>query len=142
MSLSAPRTRAGGHLSIDLERRLVEGELTGRIEQLRELAPLLPARLAGAAEFEARASARDGAQTIALTARGRDLAGDFGRLGRLELRGSVADALQAPRVTADLTIKGFARGEVALSEGSIRAEGPPAGAERQGGRARASPRGL
>ena len=125
MSLSAPRTRAGGDLSIDLERRLVEGELTGRIEQLRELTPLLPARLAGAAEFEARASARDGAQTIALTARGRDLAGDFGRLGRLELRGSVVDALQAPRVTADLTIKGFAQGEVALSEGSIRAVGPP-----------------
>ena len=30
VSLSAPRTRAGGNLSIDLERRLVEGELTGR----------------------------------------------------------------------------------------------------------------
>ena len=48
VSLSAPRTRASGNLSIDLERRLVEGELTGRSEQLRELAALLPAPLAGA----------------------------------------------------------------------------------------------
>jgi translocation and assembly module TamB len=123
--LNAPRTRAGGNLSVDLDRRLVEGELTGRVEQLRELAALLPAPLAGALEFEARASAKDGAQGIDVTARTRDLAGAFGRLGQLELRGGVADALNAPRVHADLTLNGFDRGEVAVSEGSIRAEGTP-----------------
>jgi translocation and assembly module TamB len=123
VSLSAPRTHAGGNLSIDLERRLIEGELTGRVEQLRELAALLPAPLAGALQFEARASANDGVQSIALSARGRDLAGDFGRLGEFELRGGVADALNAPRLTADLTMNGFEQGGMALREGSIRAEG-------------------
>ena len=73
MSLSAPRTRAGGNLSIDLERRLVEGELTGRVEQLQALAALLPARARGRARVSRRAPRpEDGAQSIALTARGSD----------------------------------------------------------------------
>ena len=98
VSLSAPRTRASGNLSIDLERRLVEGELTGRIEQLRALAALLPARLAGALEFEARASAKDGAQDGRPDGARPRPRGRFRRLGQFELRGSVADALQcAPR---------------------------------------------
>ena len=122
MSLSAPRTRAGGNLSIDLERQLVEGELTGRVEQLRELAPCCRCG-SRARSSSRRAPPPRTARRRSSTARGRDLAGDFGRLREFELRGGVGDALNAPRLTADLTMKGFEQGGVALREGSIRAEG-------------------
>jgi translocation and assembly module TamB len=128
LTLSAPRTRVSGGLSMDLERQLIEGELTGRIEQLRAFAGLLPVPLAGELAFEARAAAKDSTQTIALAAQGRDLRSDVGRLGRLGrfgLRASVADALNTPRVTANLTLDDLAQGEVALAEGTLRAEGTP-----------------
>ena len=125
LTLSAPRSRVGGDLSIDLERRLIEGELSGRIDQLRALAGLLPARLAGELEFEARAAPEDGAQAIALKAQGRQLMSDFGRLRRFDLQASVADALHTPRITADLTLNGLEQGEVALAEASVHAEGAP-----------------
>jgi translocation and assembly module TamB len=125
LTLSAPRTRVAGELSIELERQLIEGALTGRVDQLRAFAALLPVRLAGELEFAARASAADGTQTIALSAEGRDLGSDVGRLGRFELQASVADALNTPRVTADLTLNGLAQGEVTLAEGTLRAEGTP-----------------
>ena len=140
VSLSAPRTRASGNLSIDLERRLVEGELTGRSEQLRALAALLPARLAGALEFEARASARDGAQEVALSARGRDLAGAFGRLGQFELRGSVADALQCAARHRRPDPDGLRAGRAGAQAGQHPRRGHSGGAERQGRRGRRGPR--
>src|SRR5690606_19933492 len=80
VSASAPATRLDGALAIDLERRLVDGELRGRIEQLQAFAPLLPVPLAGKLDLEARASAQDGAQNVTLALHGSDLAGDFGRL--------------------------------------------------------------
>ena len=125
LSLSAPGTRVEGDLSVDLGRRLIEGELTGRIDQLRVFAALLPVELAGELDFEAGASAEDGTQTIALAAQARDLSSDFGWLGRFDLQASVADALNAPRITADLTLNGLDQGEVALTEGTVRAEGTP-----------------
>ena len=141
MSLSAPRTRASGNLSIDLERRLVEGELTGRSEQLRALAAV-----AAGADSRARSSSRraprpaDGAQEVALSARGRDLAGAFGRLGQLELRGSVADALQAPRGHRRPDADGLRAGRAGCSAGQHPRRGHSGGAERQGRRGRRGPR--
>ena len=123
LALSAPRTRVGGALSIDLERRLVEGELTGRVEQLQAFAALLPVRLSGALDLEARATTENGAQNVALTVRGNDVRSDFGRLRRLGLQATVSDALRTPRIAADLKLIDFAQGEVHLSEGTLRAEG-------------------
>jgi translocation and assembly module TamB len=125
LSLSAPRTRVDGGLSIDLERQLVEGELTGRIDQLRALAGLLPGQLAGELEFEARTLAEDGTQALALTAEGRDLGSEFGRLRRFGLQASVADARSTPRLTADLTLNALDQGELALAEATLHAEGTP-----------------
>lgn len=125
LALRAPRTRVDGALSIDLERQLVEGELSGRIEELRALAALLPVRLAGALDLEARASAENGAQTVALAVRADDVVSDFGRLRRLGLQATLADALGTPRIAADLTLNGLDRGEVELTRGSLRAEGTP-----------------
>ena len=123
LALNAPRTRLGGALSIDLERRLVEGQLTGRVEQLQAFAALLPVRLSGALDLDARAAAKDGAQSAALTLRSNDFRSDFGRLRRLALQATVSDALRTPRITADLRLIDFAHGEVHLSEGTLRAEG-------------------
>lgn len=124
---SAPDTRLAGDLSLDLERRLVEGQLDGRIGQLQAFAPLLPGRFAGAIELQARASAPDGSQTVALTVRGKDVTSDFGRLAALDLHATAADLLGTPRITADLTLADLAQGEaVRLAEGTVRAQGTPA----------------
>ena len=126
LALSAPRTRLDGALSIDLQRQLVEGELSGRIERLQAFAALLPVRLAGALDLKAHASAKDGAQSVALAVQGNDLVSDFGRLRRLGLQATVADALRAPRIAADLTLDDFAAGEARMGKGTVRAEGTAA----------------
>ena len=123
IALSAPRTRVDGALSIDLQRQLVEGQLTGRIEELRALAGLFPFRPAGALDLEARASAENGTQNVALALEGKDIAGDFGRLGRFDVQATVSDVLRVPRIAADLRLNAFAQGEVSLSEGTLRAKG-------------------
>src|SRR5690606_19424188 len=123
VSASAPATRLDGALAIDLERRLVDGELRGRIEQLQAFAPLLPVPLAGKLDLEARASAQDGARNVTLAVHGSDLAGDFGRLRELGVEATMNDALGTPRFTADLTLRDFAQAEVGLAEGTARAEG-------------------
>lgn len=123
LTLTAPRTRIEGDLAIDLERALVDGQLTGRVQQLGAFAALLPVRLRGQAEIEARLAAENGAQTVALSARGSELNSDFGRLRRLDLQANVADALGTPQITADLTVNGFDQGEVGLTQGKITVEG-------------------
>ncbi|HEX2479360.1 MAG TPA: translocation/assembly module TamB domain-containing protein [Geminicoccaceae bacterium] len=126
LALSAPRARVDGALSIDLQRQLVEGELSGRIEQLQALGALLPVRLAGALDLKAHASAKDGAQGLALAVQGNDLVSDFGRLRRLGLQATVADALRAPRIAADLALDDFAAGEARMGKGTVHAEGTAA----------------
>jgi translocation and assembly module TamB len=126
LALSAPRTRVDGDLSIDLQRQLVDGELSGRIEQLQAFAALLPVQLAGAIDLKADASAENGAQGVALAVQGNDLASDFGRLRGLGLQATVADALRAPRIAADLTLDDFAAGETRVGKATLRAEGTAA----------------
>jgi translocation and assembly module TamB len=123
LALSAPRTRLAGSLAIDLDRRLVEGELAGRIEELGALAGLVPGRLAGALDLEARASAENDSQSVTLALKGNDVGGDFGRLGRLDMQATVSDVMRAPRLAADLALNDFAQGAVRLSEGTLRAQG-------------------
>ena len=142
VSLSAPRTRASGNLSFDLERRLIEGDLTGRIEQLREFAGLLPARLAGALQFEAHASAKDGAQTIDLTARGRDLAGDFGRVQPVRAAGRRRRRPECPPRDRRPDHAGLRAGWDGAHRGQRPSRGDTGGPERQGCSDRASPRAL
>jgi translocation and assembly module TamB len=126
LDLRAPRTRLDGALTIDFQRQLVEGALSGHVEQLQAFAALLPVRMAGALDLSARASAENGAQSIALSIQGNGLTSDFGRLGRLGLQATVADALRAPRITADLALNDLAHGEMQMSEGTLHAAGTPA----------------
>jgi translocation and assembly module TamB len=126
LALRAPRTRVDGALSIDLQRQLIEGELSGRIEQLQAFAALLPVRLAGALDLKARASAENGAQSLDLAVHGNDLVSDFGRLRRLGLDATLADALRTPRITADVALNDFADGEIVMREATLRAEGTAA----------------
>ena len=126
VALSAPQTRIAGDLALDLERALIEGTLTGRIQQLQAFAPLLPVQPRGQVELEARALAEHGAQTVTLTARGSDLGSDFGGARRLDLQASVADALGTPRITADLRFDDLHQNEVEISRGNVHAEGTPA----------------
>jgi translocation and assembly module TamB len=126
VALSAPQTKLAGDLSLDLERALIDGTLTGRIQELQAFAPLLPVLLRGQVEVEARAVAEHGAQTVTLTARGSDLGSAFGGARRLELQASVADALGTPRITADLRFDDLHQNEVEISRGNVHAEGTPA----------------
>ncbi|MGH6899403.1 MAG: translocation/assembly module TamB domain-containing protein, partial [Geminicoccaceae bacterium] len=129
VALSAPRTKIEGDLSIDLERSLIDGLLTGRIQELQAFAPLLPVGLRGQVELDARAAAEDGAQTFTLTARASDLGSDFGGARRLDLEARIADALATPRITADLRFEDLRHDEVEISRGNVHAEGTPAALE-------------
>ena len=124
VSLSAPRTRAGGNLSIDLERQLVEGELTGRVEQLRELARCCRCG------SRARSSSRRAPPPR--TARRRSALGPWPRpRGRFRAARPARAAGRRRRCPACAPRhrrpdpEGFEQGGVALREGSIRAEGTP-----------------
>ncbi|HZA65857.1 MAG TPA: translocation/assembly module TamB domain-containing protein [Geminicoccaceae bacterium] len=127
LTLSAPQTKIDGDLAIDLERALIDGELTGRVQEIGAFAALLPVRVRGQLALEARATAEDGAQRVALTARGDELGTDFGRLRNFGLQASVADALGEPQITADLTLSDLRRDELELVQGKLTANGTLAG---------------
>jgi translocation and assembly module TamB len=125
LTLSAPRTKVEGNLSVDLERSLIDGRLTGRIQELGAYAALLPVGLRGQVDFEARGAAEGDVQTAVLAVQGKELRSDFGRLRQFGLDATVADPFGARRVTADLTLSDLGQDQAELSQGKLSASGTP-----------------
>jgi translocation and assembly module TamB len=123
LQLTAPGTKIGGDLALDLERRLIDGELYGEVADLAAFAPLLPVSLAGQLTLAAKLAPAGQSQTVELTVDGHRLQGDFGSLQGLSLRAQVADALQAPRLDANLRLEAFRQGETEVASATLDATG-------------------
>jgi translocation and assembly module TamB len=123
LTLSAPRTKVNGNLAVDLERSLVEGTLTGRIQELGAYAALLPVALRGQIEFEARGGAAGDIQTAALAVEGKELRSDLGHLRQFGLEATLAEPFGERRVTADLTLDDLRQNEIELTRGKLSANG-------------------
>ncbi|MGH6944555.1 MAG: translocation/assembly module TamB domain-containing protein, partial [Geminicoccaceae bacterium] len=121
--LIAPETRLEGAFSVDLARTLVDGRLGGRVADLAAFGPLIPVRLAGALELDAKLEPSGEAQTVALTLDANQIAGDFGNLESAGLKATVEDALGAPTIDASLTLSDFRQGEAELARGEVTARG-------------------
>ncbi len=122
--LTGPRTAIGGDLTIDLEHILARGALKGEVGELAALAPLLPVHLRGQLKLDAKLDAASQRQSVALTVEGSELGSDFGRLRRMRLAATVADALGAPSVDGSLELDAFRQDQIALDHARVTAKGP------------------
>ena len=113
-----------GKASLDLERGLVAGRLSGRAADLARLAPLTLQDLAGTVALDLRASAEGGRQDLALTAVASRLQGPFGSLAgaRLDLAGR--DLRGSGSLRGELALQGLRRGELALDSAELVLDGP------------------
>jgi translocation and assembly module TamB len=125
LQLTGPRSRIGGDLTIDLERRLARGELKGEVGELAAFAPALPVPLRGQLKLNARLDSASERQSVAVNLDASDLLSDFGRLRGGHLRATVADALGTPSIDGTLELNAFRQDQIALQHAQLTAKGPP-----------------
>ncbi|MGI9434762.1 MAG: translocation/assembly module TamB domain-containing protein [Geminicoccaceae bacterium] len=121
--LSGAETALGGDLTIDLDRTLIDGKLEGGIGDLSAFEPILQQSLRGQLDLNAEFSAKDDRQGMVLSAIGRDLEGDFGRIDELTLDGSLSDLLEQPEIGAKALVSGFAQDGITLSRVALGVDG-------------------
>lgn len=125
LALSAPETRLGGELALDLERLLASGRLEGAVGSLAALAPWHgQTDLAGSVKLDARLDAAEGRQKAVLGVEGSGLAGSFGSIGSVRLSGTGSDLLGTPAVDASLSLERFVQNELAVEQAKVDAKGP------------------
>ncbi|MDX6750038.1 translocation/assembly module TamB domain-containing protein [Geminicoccaceae bacterium 1502E] len=125
LALSAPQTRLGGELEIDLASLLASGRLEGAVESLAALAPWHGQKdLAGSLRLDTRLEADQGRQDARIELAGSKLAGSFGSIASVRLNGSGRDLLGAPAVDATLGLESFVQNELVLGSASVEAKGP------------------
>lgn len=125
IDLEAPETQIGGALTIALEAAQIEGALEGQIGDLGALEPLIQQSLAGTVELNATLTPDGDRQNADVTVRGRDIAGDFGRLRTVDLDGRVIDAKGTRGIDANVSLTGFEQGTTNIDALTLRAEGDP-----------------
>ena len=123
ISVKAPGTELTGKMILDMERHLVEGALKGTCEDLTLLSPLFNERIGGSAEIDIRFEAPKASQQAIFELQGRNVAGRFGRVSTLELRGGFKDLLSLPRGAAELKVKDVHLNDLTFSSLHLSAEG-------------------
>jgi len=115
-----------GKASLDFERQLASGHVTGRVDDLARLAPFTLQDLSGAVEFDLRATAEARRQDLALTASASRLGGAFGNLAaaRLDLVGR--DLRGAGSLRGEARLEDLRSGELTLDSAALTFDGPTA----------------
>jgi translocation and assembly module TamB len=113
-----------GKASLDLERQLVSGHVTGRAADLARLAPLALQDLSGSVELDLRATAEGGRQDLAIRASASRLGGGFGNLAaaRLDLAGR--DLRGVGSLRGEAALEGLATPDLVLDAAKLTLDGP------------------
>jgi translocation and assembly module TamB len=123
LMIEGPGIALSGNVTLDLRQILVHGDLQGRCEDLRTLSVLVPERIEGSADLEARFRSANRQQHITLELTVKNLNGFFGRASQMRLTGDVSDAFGAPHGSAKLQITELSREDLAFDALELRAEG-------------------
>ncbi len=123
IQLRAPETSIGGALAVALETTLVDGTLSGRIGDLGALEPLSGQVLGGSVDLSASLKADDGKQDAAVVLEGRNVEGDFGRIGSVLLDAEIADAQGDLRLNGKTTVTAFEQGSTTVDALTLSAKG-------------------
>lgn len=123
VDLSAPNCEVRGNLRIDLNSKLLEGVLSGKIPDLRDLGRILGQPLQGNTAFDAQLSRFSGQQNIALTIRGKGIRVKSVSLQEFSLKANFKDLYQHPQGRAELTAKTFQAHEATLDAVAIELDG-------------------
>lgn len=123
INLKAPETEVSGALTLALETSLIDGALQGKIAKLGAFEQLVGQPLDGSIDLSATLTPEGERQNAALTLRGRDIDGDFGRLRTLDVDARVTDAAAEPAIDAKASLTGFEQGENVIDALTINASG-------------------
>ncbi|MEZ5935975.1 MAG: translocation/assembly module TamB domain-containing protein [Alphaproteobacteria bacterium] len=123
IALKAPKTEIGGALAIDLDRTLIDGELKGRVAELGAFEPLLQQALGGGVDLSAVLAPDGPRQNAVVTVRGRNIDGDFGRVGTADVDATITDLTAQPALKAKASITGFEQGDTKIDALTLNASG-------------------
>ncbi|MGI9452076.1 MAG: translocation/assembly module TamB domain-containing protein, partial [Geminicoccaceae bacterium] len=123
VTLNGPTTALSGDLAIDLDSILIDGALTGDIQDLAALQSLFHQSLGGSIKLDARFSSDQSLQNANLSLKGQNIGGDFGKIEAIDLSAALQDLLGKPAMSAKGNLKGFKQDAVDLRTVSLQTEG-------------------
>ena len=125
LKLKGPgRLRLDGGLKVDTAAPSVSGKLTGGVQNLAALRPLVGQPLEGRVDLSLQANDASGQSARAsVTGSGIVVPGVI-EIGSLDLKGVLADLFGKPRIDADLVAQDVSRQDVDLPRTTLSAKGP------------------
>ncbi|MFP4037939.1 MAG: translocation/assembly module TamB domain-containing protein, partial [Desulfobacteraceae bacterium] len=102
--LSGPGIAASGDMRVDLHTAGLDGSLTVKAPDLRDLASYGAEGLSGSAVLDTVFSTQDGGQDALMKLSSEDVSGPFGRLGRAEIKCRVRDILGGIKGDAEIDL--------------------------------------
>lgn len=112
LGIFAPGTKVSGEITLDPQKRLANGNLKGRVENLAAIGRIIGAQLAGNGKFDVFLSTGKTGQDIKASLDANAIMTPVGDIRKLELSADIKNALDKPDGNARLRVQGLHRGDL------------------------------
>lgn len=123
LSFAAPGSELSGHLRINRDSYLTEGELDGKLRDLALLGNFLQTSMTGSGTAAAVFATARGAQNVRLRVTGKNLSMPEMALTSASLAADLQNVFKLPRGTLDASLTGFQSAGLAVSSLTLKATG-------------------
>ncbi len=123
LSFAAPGSELSGHLRIDRDSYLTEGQLDGKLRDLALLGKFLQTSMTGSGTAAAVFATDRGAQNVRLRVNGKNLSMPWMTLTSASLAADLQNVFKLPRGTLDASLTGFRSAGFEVSSLALKATG-------------------